>query len=209
MIPKGIVFSQSALLQTTRTGFISLSNINTNFMKTISLLLLLSLCFGLSSNAQDAKSAQDILKEASQQAKKEKKKVFVMYHASWCYWCHKMDDAMNDPSRKKFFDDNFVIVHLVTGEMQDKTHLNTPGAEETLAAHKGTGAGLPYWTFLDVDGKTLTDSRQGETASTNIGCPATEEEVTTFMNKLKTVTKVPKKAYKAIFERFRANEAKH
>ena len=58
-------------------------------------------------------SADEIMKEAFAVAKKQNKKVLVMFHASWCGWCHKMDTSLNDASVKKFFDDNFVIRHLV------------------------------------------------------------------------------------------------
>ena len=67
-----------------------------------------------------APSANDILKEAYQQATKENKNVFVMFHASWCGWCHRMDNSMNDETCKNFFTDNYVIRHLVVDESADK-----------------------------------------------------------------------------------------
>src|SRR5262245_46462193 len=59
-----------------------------------------------------APSAETILKEAYQRAAKEKKNVMIIFHASWCGWCHKMDTAMNDVACKKFFTDNYVVEHL-------------------------------------------------------------------------------------------------
>jgi thioredoxin-related protein len=60
--------------------------------------------------------AEEVMKEAFATAKKQDKKVLLMFHASWCGWCHKMDTSLNDPSVKKLFDDIFVIRHLVVFE---------------------------------------------------------------------------------------------
>src|SRR6188472_3318713 len=80
--------------------------------------------------AQQVPSADQILKEARAQAAKENKNVMVIFHASWCGWCHKMDTSLNDASVKKFFDDNFVIRHLVVFESKGKENLENPGALE-------------------------------------------------------------------------------
>src|SRR5690242_9207413 len=97
-------------------------------------------------NAQPSPaSADEILKEACQQAAKEKKNVFIMFHASWCVWCHRMDSSMNDPTCKKFFDDNYVIRHLVVDESKDKKNLENPGANEMRNKYGGDNQGIPYW----------------------------------------------------------------
>lgn len=79
-------------------------------MKLQSLSLVLAMTVAVSvANAQSAKPASEILDAAYKTAAKEKKNVFVIFHASWCVWCHKMDTAMNDASVKAFFDKNYVI----------------------------------------------------------------------------------------------------
>src|SRR6188474_3755397 len=82
-------------------------------------------------------SAEEIMKEAFVSAKKQNKKVLVMFHASWCGWCHKMDTSLNDASVKKFFDDNFVIRHLVVAESDRKKNLENPGGQEMLEKYEG------------------------------------------------------------------------
>jgi len=69
----------------------------------------LFLAFSLNTFAQDTPPAANIvMKQAYAQAKKENKKVLLMFHASWCGWCKKMDASLEDPGCKKFFDDNYV-----------------------------------------------------------------------------------------------------
>ncbi|MES1220386.1 MAG: thioredoxin family protein, partial [Bacteroidota bacterium] len=92
--------------------------------------------------AQAPLSADAILKAAVAEAAKENKKVFIIFHASWCGWCHKMDSSMNDKACKKFFDDNYVIRHLVVHESKDKKKLENPGAAEMLKKYNGADQGI-------------------------------------------------------------------
>lgn len=163
------------------------------------------LLFSTSTFAQ-APSIDKILADAYKQAQKEKKNVFVMFHASWCGWCKKMDQAMNDESCKKFFDDNYVIVHVVTGEhSEDKKALNNPGAEDFLKKRRGEGIGLPYWLILDKKGKTLADAHLQADKPSNIGCPAADEEVVAFVEKIKKTSKLQQAELEIIAERFKKN----
>ena len=67
-----------------------------------------------------AESADEVIKEAKTEAAKSNRNVFVIFHASWCVWCHRMDTAMNDNFIKSFFDKNYVIKHLTVEESADK-----------------------------------------------------------------------------------------
>jgi len=147
-----------------------------------------------------------ILADAYKQAQKEKKNVFVIFHASWCSWCKKMDQAMNDESCKKKFDDNYVIVHIVTGEHdEEKKALNTIGAEDFIKKHRGEGTGLPYWVILDKKGKTLADAHLQTDKPSNIGCPAADEEVAAFIEKLKKTSNLKEAELAIIAKRFKKN----
>jgi len=98
----------------------------------------------ITSFSQAPESADVILKKAFTQAAKENKKVFVLFHASWCGWCHKMDTAMNDASVKKFFTDNYVIEHLTVYESKGKERLENPRALALLTKYNGNDEGIPY-----------------------------------------------------------------
>jgi thioredoxin-related protein len=153
--------------------------------------------------------ADNILKEALQQAKTEKKNVFVIFHASWCTWCHRMDASMNDESCKKYFDENYVIRHLVVDESKEKKHLENPGAREMLEEYKGRGLGIPYWLVFDSGGKLLSDSRmkdEKKAGGQNVGCPASEEEVSHFIGVLKNSSSLNEEQLEIIRKRFRKND---
>jgi len=176
--------------------------------------VLLAICTFSFANAQSEKNTTEaILKEAYAKAATENKKVFVIFHASWCGWCHKLDSSMNDMACKKMFQTNFVIVHLTVDESKDKKNLETPGADAFRAKYHGEVAGLPFFLIFDKDGKLLADSKirkPGESLDLpgdNMGCPASKEEVAYFVNVvLKQTTGLKDSQLKIIEERFSKNK---
>lgn len=156
--------------------------------------------------------AIDLLNKAALQAKQQNKKVLLMFHASWCVWCRKMDSALNDPSCKVFFDNNFVTLHITVLESKGNKNLENPGGEEMLKKYNGENQGLPYWAILNSDKKLLFDSQQrtkgkdGSVKAENIGCPASQPEVDYFISLLKKTTNLTDPQLAIIAKRFRENE---
>jgi thioredoxin-related protein len=148
-------------------------------------------------------STDEILKQAYTQAAKENKNVFILFHASWCGWCHKMDDAMNDPSVKDFFDKSFIIRHLVVYESAKKKNLENPGSLDLLIKYKGNDQGIPYWMVFDPQGNMIADSQASP--GNNTGCPATKEEVAHFIAVLKKTTSLNSGQLAVIEKRFLKN----
>src|SRR5437868_6708351 len=97
----------------------------------------------------NAPTSDDIMKEAYATAAKEHKNVLIMFHASWCGWCHRMDNSINVVSCKKFFEDNYVIRHLVVDESDNKKNLENPGASDMRDKYHGNGQGIPFWLVFD------------------------------------------------------------
>jgi len=172
-------------------------------MKKIFFLSLLSFVF-LLINAQQVPSADAVLKAAYAKAAKENKNVMVIFHASWCGWCHKMDTSLNDPSVKDFFTKNYVIEHLTVYESKGKENLENPGALQLLTKYHGNDQGIPFWLVLDKNGDLLGDSEIGP--GKNCGCPATEEEVQHFIGVLKKSSSITSEQIAAVEKRFRRNQ---
>lgn len=173
-------------------------------MKKHFFVLFVCFAFAMTGNAQQTPSAETILKEARSRASKENKKIMVIFHASWCGWCRKMDASLNDFSVKDFFERNYVITHLTIMESKDKKNLENPGAEELNKKWGGNNQGIPFWVIMDKDGNILADS-QVEPGK-NVGCPATIEEVTYFINVLKKTSPITSTEIEAVEARFRRNE---
>ena len=161
---------------------------------------------------ESPKPATEILQEAYQQAATEKKNLFVMFHASWCGWCHKMDSSMNDKTVKDFFDNNYVIKHLTIYESKDKKQLENPGAMDLLRKYNGQDLGIPYWIIFDKTGNWLADSQIRPDGSDfkqrgeNVGCPASTEEVNHFMSVLRKTSSLNAEQLTLIQKRFLTNQ---
>ncbi len=163
-------------------------------MKKILLSGIAVLIFCCTGYAQKVKlpSAHDVIKKALEQAKIENKNIFVIFHASWCTWCHKMDVAMNDTACIKFFTDNYIIQHLTVKE-QDK-ELENPGAKELLEKYQGNKGGIPFFIVLDQNGVLVADSQirpEGmgmDTPGRNVGFPGGSQAWPLFENLLKNTS---------------------
>jgi len=173
-------------------------------------LFMLMACAGFAQSTPAA--TENVLNEAYAKAAKENKKVILIFHASWCSWCRKMEASINDPLCSKMFDDNYVVAYLDVLERKGKENLENPGSLDLLKKYKAEEKGLPYWLILDTKGKTLADSelrpdgvgldKPGE----GIGCPVTEKEVAYFVKILKATSRLTDADLAVISTRFRKNE---
>ena len=152
--------------------------------------------------AQSVPTTESILSAAYKKAGKQNKNVLVIFHASWCGWCKKMDASINDATTNKYFDDSYVTVHLTVQESAANKNVENPGAAEFLKRHKGENAGLPFFVILNKYGEVLEGSFAN---GKNIGCPASEDEVTAFIPKLKKTSKINGEGLQIIAARFRQN----
>jgi len=177
-------------------------------MKKLLLVSGMVLCSVILFAQQKPLAAKDILQEAYKKAAAENKKVLLIFHASWCGWCHKMDSSINDPSCKKSFTDNYIITHLVAHESAEKKDLENAGAEELLKQYKAFDNGIPFWVVLDKNGNLLHDSfiKNADGAVGIIGCPASEKEVAVFVKILKATSAMNADELAVITSVFRKNE---
>lgn len=152
--------------------------------------------------AQNVPTTDSILTAAYKQATAENKNVFVIFRASWCGWCKKMDASMNDASTKRYFDENYITVHLNVQESPTNKQLENSGAAEYLQTLKGSSAGLPFFVVLNKSGKLLGDSF---VKNENLGCPASEAEVAAFISLISKTSSINKDGLKSLTLRFRLN----
>lgn len=148
------------------------------------LSLVLAACASAFASPPPAKA---VLAEAESRARADHKNVLVLFHASWCHWCHEMQNVMDRPEIKPIFDQNFEIVWLTVLESDDKKADENQGGEEVMASLGGANQGIPFYGILDADGKAIVSSMapQANKPSQNIGCPSEPEERAYFRQMLK------------------------
>jgi thiol-disulfide isomerase/thioredoxin len=161
------------------------------------------------SRAQQPPSVDSVLAEAFRLAGQQQKNVFILFHASWCGWCHRMDKAMADTSCREYFENSYVIRHLVVDESPEKRALEHPGVYEFRRRYGGEGQGIPFWLVFDAKGALLADSRMPNadgSPGNNCGCPADGEEVSYFVRIVQKTSRLTNEALEAIRQRFLKNK---
>jgi len=149
-------------------------------------LFTITLLFGQDTKPQPA---DNIFNAALKESKTTDKNVFLIFHASWCSWCKRLEKAMQSDELKKIFEDNYVITHLDVLEAKDKVEaLENPGGKEIMSKLGGEKSGLPFYAFLDATGKKLADSNV-KPKNMNIGYPGSPEEIDAFGKILKATAK--------------------
>jgi thiol-disulfide isomerase/thioredoxin len=175
------------------------------------LLSIIILISGFTSAQEKPEPAGKIMDDACKLAGKENKSVMIVFHASWCGWCKKFEASVIDPSCKDFFDKHFIIRYLDILERADKKDLENPEAMDIYKKYGGEGGGIPFFLIFDKEKNLLADSKIKAAGAgpdkppQNIGCPASDEEVASFIQILGKAAKISDKDKTAIAERFKKN----
>lgn len=155
-------------------------------MKTLSLLAVFAVsALGLA--VPSTPSAPSIVGAAEAAAHKEHKNVMVIFHASWCGWCHKFDDFLNNSKIAPIVKSSYEIIHVDVLENPDKKDLENSGGEEMLKQYGGDKAGIPYFVILSDKGRVLATSMKDGTQE-NIGYPGQPDEIKHFMEMLSSTS---------------------
>lgn len=134
----------------------------------IAVAILLALAaFGICSEP----TADQVLQKAMAEAKGSKKNVMVIFHASWCGWCKKLDEFLTEPKMGKLIKKSYVVVHLDVLESPEKKALENAGGLKYMETFDGAKAGLPFTAIVNPEGRMLINSNRGEKKE-NIGYPA-------------------------------------
>ena len=151
--------------------------------------LLASLGAGQTSD-RDTRTADCLLKAAEATARSQQKNVLLMFSASWCAPCHRLQSFLVDPTIRPIFDRYFVKLIVISGERPDDTrHQNTPGAEQLLESLHDTDTNLPLVVMLNSSGKVIVDSVRPvlgpRNLHANIGYPESPTGIDWFLEMLR------------------------
>jgi thiol-disulfide isomerase/thioredoxin len=155
-------------------------------LRTAVALLLLS---AASTATPKALKADDILKGAKLKAADQNKSILLIFGASWCEDCHRLDSFLAFPDIAPIFDKYFVVTKLTFGEaVGGHPDWDNPGSDLLISKYGGLSASgavdLPFIAVLDPKAKLLANSNktgQGHAAGTGTGFPANAEDVKWFL----------------------------
>ena len=148
-------------------------------ISSLSLLVIASLSFG------SPTTCKELLAKDSQDGVKSGKNVLVIFHASWCGWCHRFDKFLDTTEEGKIVKSGLEVVHVTVLESSEKEKLNeNEGGLSLMAQLGGKDAGLPFMAILDAKtGKMLTNSMYtptGKAKAANTGYPGEPAEIAHF-----------------------------
>jgi len=174
----------------------------------LSFIILLNFAF-IKAQSTAPVPAKSILTQAYAASDTSGKNIFLIFHASWCSWCKRLEKAMTSDELKPIFEKYFVITHLDIMERGEKVALlENPGGKEFMEKMGGAKSGLPFYVTLTGKGQKIIDSNVGN-GNSNIGYPGSSEEIEAFGNILKTsAQKMTGDELKAILEYLTQNAPK-
>jgi thioredoxin-related protein len=111
-------------------------------------VLFIGLFFSLHAQQEDANK---ILEKSLSQAKKENKNVLLIFHASWCGWCKKMEKNLNSDAVKPLIDKNYIPTYVSVQERGENIKkYENPNGQDLMNKYKGK-----YWITLLIKIKKI------------------------------------------------------
>jgi thiol:disulfide interchange protein len=120
----------------------------------------------------NANAVQEISK-ATATARKESKRILLVFGGNWCLDCHVLDNAFHQPAIAPLLNNNFIVVHVDVGEYTKNLAL-------AKKYHVDLEKGVPSIAVLDINGSFLYSTSEFEKARV-----LSQEDVIQFLNKWK------------------------
>jgi Thioredoxin-like len=124
---------------------------------------------------KDADAKAEI-REALGKAKKDHRRVILVFGGNWCYDCHVLEQAFHQADIASLLEKNFLVVHVDIGDDGKKNNDVADKYQTPL------DKGVPVLAVLDADGNVLYSQKHGEWESARSLDP---DDVIAFLNKWK------------------------
>lgn len=128
--------------------------------------------------------AREVVEGLLARAKASGRSPLVLFHASWCGWCRKLERTLARPEVKPILEKHFETAWLQVQERAGKKSLENPGGNELLASWGAAEAGLPFYAVLDGKGAVVASALMrgpdGKVTGAS-GFPGTAEEIDHFL----------------------------
>jgi thiol-disulfide isomerase/thioredoxin len=129
--------------------------------------------------------AAQALDAAAKSAKAGSRNLLVLFHASWCSWCRKLEAVLATPAAKEVLDRHYERVELTVLERGERKATENPGAGDLLDKLSGGESGLPFVAVLDRKTRAPLATSNLAGPGTNVGFPAKADEVDHFVGMLR------------------------
>ncbi len=97
--------------------------------------------------------------KATATARREHKRILVMFGGDWCGWCHKLHELFaSDGEIRKILSDDYLLV-MVESQAPSAEALQKKCADALSKEELQKGIGYPFLGVLDADGKVVTALR--------------------------------------------------
>jgi len=116
------------------------------------------------------------IKEAEEKAAREHKRLLLVFGANWCFDCHVLDLAFQQPDLAPILEANYEVVHIDLGPDEHKNPDLVKQYEIPL--HKG----IPALAVAESDGTLVVSQKNGEFEDAR---GLTPEALAEFLNKWK------------------------
>lgn len=113
------------------------------------------------------------IRQATSAARKQKKRILLVFGGNWCSDCHVLDNAFHQPRVAPLLNSNFIVVHVDVGRY-------TKNLDLAKQYHIDLEKGVPAVAVLNSDGSFLNSTSEFEKARL-----LTEDDVVQFLDKWK------------------------